>query len=123
MQIPTSYPHRFEEEDLNDREWTPDSSIVETIEEFVQDQVLAFVNSGGKEVEHLRDDFVVKHHYYCAGTASLVDSGTEVEELEEIFAGARAGDIIEVWTLSQTPRYYEFRLPDENLLFPQKGSY
>ena len=64
-----------------------------------------------------------KLHSYCGGTCPITGIVDEITELLSIINGSTAGDIIELWTLTEKPEYLRLNLPDKQYKFPLKGSY
>jgi hypothetical protein len=61
---------------------------------------------------------------YCAASSPSDQTTFEIQDLEKELDSASAGDIIQIWTLSDTqPEYIELRCPNQDGLFPTKGAY
>jgi hypothetical protein len=67
-------------------------------------------------------DLYVRHHFYCAATALFDFPVTNFDEFHAMLKNAKAGDFFEVWTLSETPNYFVINCPNEQGMFPKKGS-
>lgn len=114
MKFKNRFEHRFNEPDLTQRNWVEDTSI---------DEGLASLNAlidGTIIIEEL----YIRHWFYCA-SCSPCDLATFVtKDLVKVLDSASAGDMIQIWTLSDTqPEYIELKCPNQDGLFPTKGAY
>lgn len=111
-----SFPKAFNEPDES-HAWEADDSCSKFWNLFLEEQ---------KEVEQydfLADDVIVKHWFYCAACTPATEIISDKREFLIEIASARVGDIFEIWTLSDTPKYFVFKCPDERGYAPQKGAY
>lgn len=111
--------NRFERRYNNDnREWIDDTSIDEILEEIKQIQLFYY------DGWCLTDDWYVTWCFYCCGSAPLSKVVFEFHQFTDILDKCRAGDIIQIWILSEEePKYYRINCPDVDGLFPKNGAY
>lgn len=110
----------FERRWPNDnREWVPDESYKRFLEWYPE----YIVKGGCEDYSFLPDEFYVKHWLYCCSSSPICEIKYEKEELLAELEKAAAGDVFEVWVLSDNPKYFMFKCPDENGLVPLKGAY
>lgn len=119
----TRFSHRFQEtpESLKTREWVLNTSIDDVIKE-LESKYRTIVTEKDKQYD-LFEDFMVKHWFYCSASAPTMNLGFEWQDLERKINTARAGDIIEIWILTEDPKYFKFKCPNQDGLFPNKGAY
>lgn len=113
----TNFPHRFEEPDLTKRNWQPTSEIYFKFQELWE-----------KEFNFVSDDYIdcnllVVHCLYCAASTPIKEFVYELKDFTELLKTVRAGDYLEIWSLTKNPKYYSIKCPNENGLFPEKGAY
>jgi hypothetical protein len=114
MNLKNRFNHRFAEPHLNKRNWVENTSIDEELKK------LEALIEGDIIVEEL----YIRHWLYCAGGSPSDQTTFEVQDLVKELDSASAGDIIQIWTLSDTqPEYIELRCPNQDGLFPTKGAY
>jgi len=114
MKLKNRFNHRFDEPDLTKRNWVEDISIDEglaKLEALIVEDILL------KEI-------YIRHWLYCAGGCPSDQTTFEVQDLVKELDSASACDIIQTGTISDTqPEYIELRCPNQDGLFPTKGSY
>lgn len=111
-----NFKKRFDEPDEN-RQWQPDESCSKFWDDFLKENEVA------DEYEFFADEVVVKHWFYCSACCPFTTIHSDKEDFMNEIVTARAGDIFEVWTLSDTPKYFMFKCPDERGYAPMKGAY
>lgn len=113
------FPSRFAEtkESYIDREWAPDESCSKFWEAFLKENEVA------ADYEFLADDVVVKHWFYCSACCPFTYIYSDKEDFMKEISSGYAGDIFEIWTLSDNPKYYMFKCPDEQGCTPGRGAY
>jgi hypothetical protein len=115
--FPVSFPHRFEEPDLSSRDWQPTSKINEQLQELWDNEFIHDI-----EGEHFCDLYV-KHHMYCAACGAFDATVYDDKDLLKQLECVKAGDYIEIWSLTETPKYFSIKCPNKDGLFPNKGAY
>lgn len=114
LKLKNRFDHRFNEPDLTHRNWVEDTSIDEGLAK------LEALIDGSIIVEEL----FIRHWLYCASSSPCDTTTFETEYLLKELDSASAGDIIQIWTLSDTqPEYIELKCPNQDGLFPTKGAY
>jgi hypothetical protein len=113
MKLKNRFNHRFNESDLSHRGWTLNTSI---------DGELAKLESM-IEGEIIVEELFIRHWLYCASSAPIDTTTFELQDLIKELDSASAGDIIEVWTLSEAPEYIKLQCPNHDGLFPTRGAY
>jgi hypothetical protein len=114
MKLKNRFNHRFNEPDLSKRNWVEDISIDEDLKK------LEALFEGTITVEEL----FIRHWLYCASCSPCDTTTFEIRELVKVLDSASAGDIIQIWTLSDTrPEYIELCCPNQDGLFPTRGAY
>lgn len=114
--IKNRFEHRFEETDLTQRQWELDTSFDETLKALIQNEYFYYDGFHCNEL-------YIRHHFYCAATAPYDEVCGDCETFKNNIASCKAGDYLEIWSLTETPKYYILNCPNENGLFPKKGSY
>lgn len=114
IEIETRFDRRYSDDG---RSWRPCTDFDRTLLEFTEKEIIR----SNEEVLH--EELYVKHFLYCCGSTPVCTLCCEFNELQNVFKSAKAGDYIMIWSLSTTPRYYEFACPDRDGLFPSNGSY
>ena len=114
-----SFKHAFDEteESYESRQWIVDDSCKKFWDEFLKDKEIS------DNYNIFADDLVIKHWYYCAACSPSIEIIYNKSMFIKEFQAARAGDIFEIWVLSENPKYYTFICPNEHGHAPQKGSY
>lgn len=123
----TRFEHRFNETDLTQRNWVEDLSIDSVFEE-LKKEFIHYKNTGKDD---WFADLLVRQHFYCSATAPYDMYVFEYSDLEEILNSVKAGDILEIWSLIDKPKYYRVNCPkyyrvncpNKDGLFPTKGAY
>ena len=114
MKLKNRFDHRFNEPDLTHRNWVEDTAIddrLATLEALIEGDILV-------------EELFIRHWLYCAASSPYDRTTFETEDLVKELDSASAGDIIQIWTLSETqPQYIELRCPNQDGLFPTKGAY
>jgi hypothetical protein len=114
MKLKNKFNHRFDEPDLTKRNWVENTSIDEELKKL---EALF-------EGEIIVEELYIRHWLYCAASSPSDQATFEVQDLIKELDSASAGDIIQIWTLSDTqPEYIELRCPNQDGLFPTKGAY
>jgi hypothetical protein len=114
MKLKNRFKHRFDEPDLTKRNWVENTSIDEELKKL---EALF-------EGEIIVEELYIRHWLYCAASSPFDQATFEVQDLIKELDSASAGDIIQIWTLSDTqPEYIELRCPNQDGLFPTKGAY
>ena len=114
LKLKNRFDHRFSEPDLTQRNWVENIDIDDELAK------LEALIEGDIIVEEL----YIRHWLYCAACSPLDETTFETEYLVKELDSASAGDIIQIWTLSDTqPQYIELRCPNQDGLFPTKGAY
>jgi len=114
MKLKNRFEHRFNEPDLTQRNWVENTSIDEGLAK------LEALIVGDIIVEEL----YIRHWLYCASCSPCDRTTFNTEDLIKEFDSASAGDMIQIWTLTDTqPEYIELRCPNQDGLFPTKGAY
>jgi hypothetical protein len=114
-----TFPPRFQEtaESFARREWSQDDSCSKFWKSFAED------NRDADGYEFFADEVVVKHWFYCASSCPATNIYSDKADfMQEILSGY-AGDIFEIWILSDTPKYYMFKCPDRDGNTPGRGAY
>jgi hypothetical protein len=114
VKLKNRFNHRFNEADLSKRNWVENTSIDEALKK------LEALFEGTIIVEEL----LIRHWLYCASCSPCDTSTFEIQELVKVLDSASAGDIIQIWTLSDSdPEYIQLCCPNQDGLFPTKGAY
>lgn len=115
--LPKRFGHRFEETEksLKNREWVKNTKIDKVLKQILDECIYYDCE--------LYCDLYLRHHFYCAATAPHSFEVWDFEKLKRALEGASAGDFIEVWSLTNDPKYYIINCPNKDGLFPKKGSY
>jgi len=113
----TRFKRKF---DNDSRAYTYDISIDTVLKQIKESQYHTF--SDGERI--LRDTLYVRHWFYCAAS-SPADALFQwsAEEFEHEIDTAQQGDLFEIWILSEEPKYFTFKCPDEDGLIPVLGAY
>jgi hypothetical protein len=114
-----TFQSRFSEtpESFIRREWGPDQSCSKFWESFLKENEVA------DSFEFFADEVVVKHWFYCGSSCPFTNIYSYKEDFMKEIQSGYAGDIFEIWTLSDSPKYYMFKCPDYDGNTPKKGSY
>jgi hypothetical protein len=113
MKLKNRFNHRFNEPDLSHRGWTPNTSIdgeLVKLESMIEGDIIV-------------EEIYIRHWLYCAACSPCDNTTFEVQELLTELDSANAGDIIEIWTLSEDPEYIKLQCPNQDGLFPTRGAY
>ena len=114
MKLKNRFNHRFDEPDLTKRNWVENTSIdkgLKKLEALIEGDIIV-------------EELYIRHWLYCAASAPYDETTFEVQDLAKELDSASAGDIIQIWTLSEEdPEYIELRCPNQDGLFPTKGAY
>ena len=110
------FRHRFIEPDLTKNQWELDISIDDQMKEIEK-----YITYSGEEP--IFENFVYSHRFYCAATAPFMHLGFEYEDLQKLLDSACAGDIIDIWMLTDNPKKFTLNCPNFDGLFPKKGAY
>jgi hypothetical protein len=116
VKLKNRFNHRFNETDLSKRNWVENTSIDEALKK------LEALFEGTFIVEEL----FIRHWLYCASCSPCDTTTFEIQELVKVLDSASAGDIIQIWTLSDSdsdPEYIQLCCPNQDGLFPTKGAY
>lgn len=114
MKLKNRFDHRFNEPDLTHRNWVEDTTIDEALP-----KLEALIHS-----DIIEEELYIRHWLYCASCSPSDRTTFETEDLVKELDSASAGDIIQIWTLSDTqPQYIELKCPNQDGLFPTKGAY
>jgi hypothetical protein len=114
MKLKTIFNHRFDEPDLTKRNWVENTSIDEELKKL----------ESLFEGEIIVEELYIRHWLYCAASSPSDQVTFEIQDLVKELDSASAGDMIQIWTLSDTqPEYIELRCPNQDGLFPTKGAY
>lgn len=116
LTFPNRFKHRFEEPDLTQRQWELDNSFDENLKSLIENEVYYYEGFDSYEL-------FVRHWFYCSATAPFHETCFDLEEFRVILDKCKAGDILEIWSLTETPKYYMLNCPNQNGLFPKKGSH
>lgn len=116
MELQKHFPRRYGNDG---REWVVNDSYSKFCAELSE----YIVNEECEKYDFFPDDLYIKHWLYCCASSPMLSTISDREELHSALGSARAGDIFEIWVLSETPKYWMFKCPDENGLAPLKGAY
>ncbi len=70
--------------------------------------------------------FLIKQYFYKSGTSPDFQFCYDWEDFEFLLEKDKffcAGDIIQVWIISDKNIVFDLKIPDENNLIPEKGAY
>ena len=114
-----TFPSRFAEttESFIRREWGPDQSCYKFWESFLKDNEVA------ADFPFFADELAVKHWFYCGSSCPDINIYSYKEDFMKEIQSGYAGDIFEIWILSDNPKYYTFKCPDADGNSPGRGSY
>jgi len=112
------FPNRFEEteESLIRRDWVDGTEQTELFRFFLKEEMLT-------DSTFLAEDVLVRHRFYCAGTAPADELIATKKQLKRELDSCFAGDILEIWILKRNPKYVYFICPDFQGRIPLKGAY
>lgn len=111
--FPNRFVHRFEESDLTQRQWEPDNSFDENLKSFIENEVIYYDDG------FYCNELFVRYWFYCCALSERL-SVNDLEEFKTILDRCKAGDILEIWSLTENPKHYILNCPNQNGLFPTK---
>lgn len=124
MILKTRFEPNFDNKNIKVKQ---DISIDEILNNISKTTIIAVLRDGSTEFLNEQDVFVdnlfIKNWFYKEASSPSEEVISEVSELQDILKQQKAGNILEIWVLSENPKYFIFTCPDENGMVPVRGSY